>query len=153
MPEPIYVIDTNSFIYAWRDFYTPASFGFVWERIDDLIQGGRIISHAEVMEEIDHPEDLREWLEDEERARIFLESTAQERATVGDLQTKYPPFKPKGGRANWADPWIVAKAKHTEGAIVVTEEKEGALSRIPKVCEEEEITWMRVSGMVNEIVR
>lgn len=143
-----YVVDCCSLIYAWRDFYTPKAFPNVWEWIDDHIEADQLISHNEVLQELDFPEDLREWCD--ERRHIFTDADEVEQQLVTRLLSDYPIFRPQGGKMKWADPWIIARA-HLNQSVVVTQEKPGSPKRIPFICEAEGIECITIQEMVNRL--
>jgi len=51
VPE-IYCIDASSIIEAWLETYRPRSFPSFWNRLDELIDSGELISPEEVRQEI-----------------------------------------------------------------------------------------------------
>ena len=48
----VYVFDSNSFLELQA--YYPSTFPSFWERFDELVAAGRIVSVAEVRKELDH---------------------------------------------------------------------------------------------------
>jgi uncharacterized protein DUF4411 len=146
VPNRLYVIDTCALVEAWNTLYTPRSFANVWEWMDEHIERELLVSHHEVLLEINWPDALQDWAKD--RKQIFTDSEAQEQRLCAELLTTYPDFRAGGGKTKWADPWVVARAK-AMGGIVVSQEKPGSYKRIPYVCDQEGIECVTVQEMVN----
>jgi len=52
-----YCIDTSALIHAWRRSYPIPNFQPIWDRIDDLIEVGRLLSSKEVLLELQKKDD------------------------------------------------------------------------------------------------
>ena len=61
MANAIYCLDASAIIHAWVEAYPPSHFGALWEYVDEAIQAGRIISAEDVRQELNHPEELKQW--------------------------------------------------------------------------------------------
>ena len=147
-----YVFDTNSFIVLGH--YFPERFPSFWERFDELVCSGGVISVREVRRELDHRatrQHLVDWIAGNKR--IFLLPSPEETEFVSDIFA-VPHFQQlvrqeqrlKGTPV--ADPFVIAAAK-LRGACVVTEEsKKRNAARIPNVCEYFEIDCTNLQGMM-----
>ncbi|MGB9141127.1 MAG: DUF4411 family protein, partial [Aestuariivirga sp.] len=64
MPDThkVYSIDSSALIHGWRRVYRPKNFGLVWERLDILMDEGRLRSSIEVYNELEKKDDeLFKW--------------------------------------------------------------------------------------------
>lgn len=134
-----YIIDTSSFIVMGHFF--PNRFPSFWERFNQCVDEGEVLSVREVYHELDNGlarPHLRLWL-DEHRG-LFLIPQSEETEFVREMfstsrfqtliRQKYLlTSKPI------ADPFVIA-AGRVKGACIVTEEaKNDTAIRIPNICE------------------
>ena len=120
-----YVFDNSPLSTLFRNYYR-RRFPSLWQRFDDLVVNGDIVSTREVHREIeDGPiEKLREWAA--QNGELFTIPNAQEGAFVARIyavrhfQQNIERQKIlKGGRN--ADPFVIAKAAVTERTVVTME--------------------------------
>jgi|SRR5882762_6179503 len=113
----------------------------LWERISTLIAEGVIISHAEVLAEIrtdgQKGEELYNWAH--ANAYIFKAHEIDiEGALIRAMSKKYKTFVNNYGKATnvYADPWLVAQAKHKSLKIITQENRSGnpKTAKLPNVC-------------------
>jgi hypothetical protein len=52
-----YCIDTSSILHAWIEAYPPDNFPPVWNKINDFIANGRLLSSEEVLRELKRKHD------------------------------------------------------------------------------------------------
>ncbi len=135
----IYVFDTSS-LSNLKHFY-PDIFGSVWEGLEQLITGGRLISTREVWNELKrgNPEQhVNRWLKD--RKHIFKVPVNEELQFVTkifDVQR----FQNLIGKKQTlkgtpvADPFVISLAKFAEGTVVTEEKFKENAAKIPNVCE------------------
>ena len=139
-----YIIDTSSLIelnqHNPMDLYPG-----VWQKMEGLVNSGRLFAPREVFEEIKRFDDsLADW--SKKHTKMFKEPTGEQIKIVKEILKKYPSLIKKGKRYA-ADPWVIALAiEMIHGPqktlveikrIVVTEEKiRGNKINIPYVCEE-----------------
>lgn len=135
----MYVFDTSPLVALFDNFYR-SRFPSLWEKFDQLVADGRIVSTREVMREVaDGPVDtLRVWAAGQND--FFHIPTAAEGAFVGEIyavahfQQNFEQRKLlKGGRN--ADPFVVAKARVEGKAVVTLEQLKPNGTKIPNICQ------------------
>lgn len=149
MKRAIYVLDANSLIAAW-DHYPQNHFGDLWGQLEVLIKHGRLRSPDQVLEELDAGDDaLKQWAKG--HRQLFHSADAPVQRSLQEVGQKLPDFVTGKGRStNYADPWVVALARHLD-ATVVTEEKGKGLGpgaiKIPAACRAFGIRHSRFRGL------
>ena len=134
-----YVFDNSPLSVLFKNFYR-TTFKSLWERFDELVADGGVISTREVLHEIEDgaTKSLRDWAV--LHPQLFTMPTAAEGAVVAQIygvahfQQNIELQKILKGGKN-ADPFVIAKA-HVEGRTVVTMEllkPNGA--KIPNICQ------------------
>jgi hypothetical protein len=152
----LYIIDTSSLVglYRWRP---PARHRAVWDKLDELISAGRLISPQEVYEELREKQDaVARWaLRRKKTGRFFIKTTRQLAGTAKQLVHRFPNFIEFDRPVPQADPFVIALAlfelRQTLGqrCVVVTEEKYTPTGRprIPHVCEAHKLPYMSIHQM------
>ena len=152
-PGPIYVVDTNVFM-DWQARHYPTDvFASLLELVDQLIEAGRLIAPALVLEEIGAvgTSELIEWAS--ERDRIWIPN---EQALAGAvaIQSRFPGLLDPKAEYEEADAYVIATAQKVDG-IVVTSETPAAEKRKPKrelfvpdVCREMGIPCINLLGLM-----
>jgi len=143
MGSDVYSLDASSVISGWFD-YPCNVFPGLWERIEGLVDEGRLLIAEDVYNELKPKDDeLVEWLKKIKHAVVPLDKKQQE--IVEEIINSYPNFVNALTGKNSGDPFVIALAK-TRNAIVITQEKPaGKLAgpKIPDVCKAEGITPKR----------
>lgn len=148
----LYVVDTNT-INEWQDYY-PDSFPSFWERIEGLVDEGRLTSTRHVEEEI-HDESIaehvRDWADDHET--IFLPPTHEEMEFVAEIfeEEHFQHLIGERQRKTYnpvADPWIIARAAVNDGCVVTEESRKPNAAKIPNVCDHFGVDWCDLEGML-----
>ncbi len=144
----VYCADTSAFVELKRgsplDLYpTP------WNRLDELMTAGRLISPNEVLKELSKRDDqLYRWAKS--RERFFLSPDEELQNCLTDVMAVFPDcVKEYTTGGPFADPYVVALAM-CKGASVLTFEKKdqsNSLPRIPKMCEHFKVEWMNTHDM------
>lgn len=132
--KAIYVIDTCSLI-AMAETYPKDVFPGVWDKIDELIDQGIIVSVEDVHEELaSKDDDVYQWAN--VRIQIFkdLDDSVQQSA-IEILQTHSNLLDLKNNKSS-ADPFLIATARVYGGVVVTEEDFSGGhhRSKIPDVC-------------------
>ncbi len=133
----IYVFDSGPFINIFNHYY-PEQFPSFWERFDEYIDNGTIVSVRAVRKELEGRDDeLSDFVK---QHNIFTMPTNKETSFIATIFQNRHFEHLISERARLigkevADPYVIAKAKIL-GACVVTQEKfkENA-AKIPNVCE------------------
>lgn len=150
----IYVFDSGPLIDLFRHYYR-GRFPSLWERFDDMVAAGRVISTREVFNELEGQGDaLAQWCK--ENRATFPSPDIPELTFVSEiflvahfrsLVRKEEQLKGKPV----ADPFVIAKAKTIGNACVVTQEhyKPNA-AKIPNVCKHFGIAWTSLEGFMEK---
>ena len=102
-----YVFDTSAFMETWNNLYPPDTFSDLWERIDGLIDDGRIISPDEVEKEMARKDDaLKSWAKARQQAFVKLDGARRSPTNILACSTKSPARTgriPSSWRLHWID--------------------------------------------------
>lgn len=130
-----YVVDTSSFIGAWVRTYPPLVFPGLWDRVDRLIEAGRLVTPEECVEELAaQDDDLHKWVK--ARAdKLVVPTTRAVMVEARSVLAAHPFLTKSGTGRGKADPFVIALAV-IRGDTVVTQERGGSSDkpRIPYVC-------------------
>jgi hypothetical protein len=132
----IYCVDTSSLIAAWQERYPIENFPKFWDRMDDLIKDGRLISPIEVFNEIKkRSDDLHDWLKNR-KEDIFRELDDEVQIEVANVLQRFPRLVGDRKLRTSADPFVIALARITGHQLVTEEKPTGSPNRpnIPDVC-------------------
>jgi hypothetical protein len=146
----VYSVDTSALIDGLERHYGPTSFPSLWERIDDLIDQGRLVCSEEVLLEAtlrDLP--AKEWcLEREDRLVVATDASVAIEAQA--LLGKYPEMTKSIKGRNRADPFVIVVAKMRRATVVTGEGQGGSASRpkIPWVCAQLGIPCIRLADLI-----
>jgi hypothetical protein len=148
----VYCIDTSALIDLPRN-YPRASFAAVWARLAALVAEGRLISPREVYRELSKKEDqVFAWAG--ENTAMFSDPDDEQQRLLREILTKYRAWVDPATDRPVADPLVIAmaKAKRQMGVdcwVIVHEEIKGAgATRIPNVCREYEVPYLRVPDVI-----
>lgn len=108
-PLDVYCFDTGPFIELGK--LPRSTFKTLWERVEDLIRGGRLITPREVLKELDEGiDDLPKWVRSQ--SGLVRPNTPELVQSTMDVLKIFPslsyPNKPGGGAA---DPFVLALAR------------------------------------------
>ena len=158
MTHNYYIIDTSSLIELNK--HNPMDvYPGVWQKMEQLINNGRLLAPKEVFHEIGNIDDqLHSWTKDQNK--LFVEPTPTQIKIVKDILEKFPALIDINRKYD-SDPWVIALTVElindpqmkliTIKHIVVTEEKlRGNRIRIPFVCQEYKIESLDIIGMFRE---
>ena len=147
----IYVFDSSVLINLFRNYYRRI-FPSLWQRFDDYVATGRIVSVREVLNEITDREDtLAEWARG--HRDIFFQPSIEELAfiseifRVGHFQALVRNEERLKGKPV-ADPFVIAKARDIQGCVVADGLLKPNAARIPNVCEHFGVAWLSLEGFM-----
>ncbi|TVQ25647.1 MAG: DUF4411 family protein [Leptolyngbya sp. DLM2.Bin15] len=150
----IYVFDTNS-LSVLKNFY-PANFPSFWQKWNELVSNGVILSVREVKRELDHRDRtdfLQAWFK--QNKAIFATPSPEELMVVQQILA-IPRFQPLiGTQATLrgtpvADPFIVAAAKIKDGVVITEERLKPNAAKIPNVCEHFKVPCTNLEGFMSQ---
>lgn len=147
-----YVIDSNS-IRVLGNYY-PDRFPSVWQNLEALIAGGRLVSTREVYRELEDQavsEHVQEWVE--ENKTLFVVPTSEELGHVRSIfQVRH--FQQLIGNKQRlkgmpvADPFVVASAMEREWCVISEEGDNPNAAKIPNVCRHFNVECMKLEGLM-----
>ena len=120
-----YCIDTSALIHAWVRAYPLDILPALWERLDQLISSGVLLSPMDVLVELEKKEgdSLYAWCK--ERGGMFREIDTFE-DKIKHVMRRYPRLVDTAKGKSGADPMVIALAlSHNPGLTVITEKKAG----------------------------
>ena len=147
-----YVFDTNCFIVIGH--YYPEQFPSFWERFNQAVEIGKIISVREVLRELDGEateDHLVEWIE--LHKRIFATPSVAEMQFTRQIFS-VPHFQaslPDRNRLRnnpFADPFIIALAKVMNYCVVTQESEKPHAAKIPNICNHFDVDWTNLQGFM-----
>ena len=86
----IYSADSSALIHGWRRIYLPKNFGFVWDRLETLIEEGRLKASIEVYNDLEKKDDeLFKWCK-ERKGKLVVDIDATIQAHVARIMKAHP---------------------------------------------------------------
>ena len=149
-----YVFDNSPLSVLFRNFYR-RTFRSLWERFDELVANGEIVSTREALREIEDgaPDKLLEWAKN--NGRLFEAPMAAEGAFVGKIyamrhfQQNIEQQKLLKGGKN-ADPFVIARAAVEGRAVVTMEQLKPNAAKIPNICQHCGIECLTLEQFMHE---
>jgi hypothetical protein len=147
MADDVYCIDASSLIKLKQDFRRNV-FPTLWDKVEKLIQQGRLIAANEVLEEIKRDDALGPWAR--KNKRMFKKLDQEQIELAGEVACKFPELAKPGRFGPAADPFVVALARvqvqstsssllpPDSECVVVTEER--GPNKIPSACKHYSVT-------------
>lgn len=155
--QPLYCLDANVLIQAWRKYYAPSLCPSYWETLDRLGAEGRLFVPDEVFKEIKKgDDDLFHWLKG---SRIVVRPKSgmvtQNWSAILAKDPKHQLLVDNTRSRSLADPWVIAHAITEQAVVVTKEEKETAANskrvKIPNVCEAMGVRCINDFEMIAEL--
>jgi hypothetical protein len=148
-PTTIYCIDTSSTIKWYVEDYPLSIFEGLQERIEELIEMGRLRSPKAVFDEIKQGDDCHDWCK--AQADLFVEESVSVQGIVSTIMATHYNKEKRHKGINGADPFVIAMAKDG-GAnwTVVADEHPGSAEnrKIPFVCDAEGVKCITLQQMI-----
>ena len=130
-----YCIDTSSIIHAWVEAYPPDNFPLLWQKIDDFVGKGKIISSEEVLRELKKKHDSAyQWAK--AHTGIFLPIDDSTQHLVVKIMANHKRLVDTRTGRMGADPFVIALAALKKSTLVTNELPTNNLAKpnIPDVC-------------------
>lgn len=149
----IYVFDCSPLIVLFRHYY-PDRFPSLWERFETLIADQKIISVREVYNEINSygaTDRLSGWAKDNKS--FFSNPTEDELLFLPEI-FKVEHFQSLIRKKELllgkpvADPFVLAKAKITEGCVITEKRWKENSAKLPNVCKHFGVQYMDLEGFM-----
>lgn len=149
-----YAIDTCSLINAAKNYsLNKTTFSPVWEKLNDMISAGMLISSEEVREEL-KDEDLVEW--SKLNSMMFLPLTKEIQKEATNILREFPTMiKMKSTANSNADPFLIATAILEKASVISDErlgDEKGGDFHIPNVCRKYDIECITLNDFLDRIL-
>ena len=145
----VYCIDTSSVLVWFVDTYPPTIIPGLVDRMEALIDAGRLRAPKAVLDEIRPGDECHKWAK-AQPALFIEESVAVQRIVRQLMVTHHNPAKPTKGITG-ADPFVIAMAKDTgPHCAVVSDEHPGSSDnrKIPFVCNAERVRCLTFQQLI-----
>ena len=150
----IYVFDTNSLSNVLRHYYR-GTFPSFWVKFDAMLQAKRVISVREARLELEQRFE-RAVIQEQflaHNADFFENPDGAELSFITQIYS-VPHFQQNLDRKKllqggpFADPFVIAKARVKQAAVVTEEERREHGARIPNICEHFGIECVKLEGFL-----
>ena len=149
----IYVFDSNSLSNILNHYY-PDRFPSFWEKFNDCVKGGKIISVREVRNELTGKfEDETIELLMKQNKDLFPSPAHDELSfitkiyAVNHFQHNLDKKRILSG-GYFADPFVIAKAWKEKGTVITEEDYKEHGAKIPNICEHFDIPCLKLEGFL-----
>lgn len=155
--NPRYVFDTSSLSIIIKNYYED-TFPTLWKLFNEALDSRTIISVREVRAELENSGWIGalkkgEWLKNIKKS--FLDPTEDELTFIKEIY-KVPHFKQNISKQAQlkkdpvADPYVIAKAKILNIAVVTDEAVKENAAKIPNICKHFDIKCTNLQGFMKE---
>ena len=103
-----YSLDTSAILDGLVNYYPLQTFPNLWEKIDTLMDEGRIFASEEVWEEINDKADVARAWAAERRHSLFVPTDSVIATQVSDLLSDHERLVMQLKNRNRADPFVIA---------------------------------------------
>lgn len=148
--SPKYVLDSGIIIDL--KYYFNEVFTSLWERFDEMIKAGEIISSSEVFREIEKRDDDAKAIAIKYK-KIFRKPEIAEQQYIKEILNNHPELiKSKNINNGYpvADPFVIAKAIYHKSILVTSESYKQNAHNIPNICNEYNIRCLSLRGFFKE---
>lgn len=159
----IYVLDTNVFIQAYRNYYSFDLAPGFWDSLPEFAVRIHVIDWVRNEMVDGHDDELAQWVRgagaplcqpvmelDEVRSAVVAEYQS-----IARLVRTTPRFKDRWRQEflSCADPWVIAYAKVIGGTVVTMEQPSsvGAKVKIPDICDAVSVAWIDTYSMLRSL--
>ena len=147
-----YVFDTSSFIVIGH--YYPERFPRFWEKFNQAVENGKIISVREVHGELDRnaaEDHLVEWIK--LHKNMFITPSPVVMQLVSEIFSvphfgASLPDRTRLRNTPFADPFVIAQAKVMNYCVVTQESERPHAAKIPNICNYFDVDWTNLQGFM-----
>ncbi|MDQ7827015.1 MAG: DUF4411 family protein [Candidatus Eremiobacteraeota bacterium] len=149
--QVMYTIDTSSIIHGWHEAYPKDAFPALWQKIEELIDDGKLIAIEEVILELEKKEDvLHKWAIKQEKLCVPIDIDIQKE--VREILKSHKRLLDTRKNRSGADPFVIALAKVRKCTVITNEKKTSSQEKphIPDVCEKLGIRCINLLELILE---
>jgi hypothetical protein len=147
-----YIFDSSTLIKVFNHYYRE-QFPSFWQKFDEAILNGKIISVRAVKNELKDKENgLSAFVE---RNDIFYNPTDEETIFIATIfqNRHFQSLISKKARLlgrEVADPYLIAKAKISNSCVVTEEKLKANAAKIPNVCQNFKVSCVNFEGFMKK---
>lgn len=148
----IYCIDSSSFIDAGERYYPQDVFPAFWDRLEQLLEEGRLKAPVTLLEELQRKDDdWREWVYQRED-NLIIQPDAAIFDAVKDVVAQYQLQNPSQFNPDklTGDPFFIALAKCKGMTLITTELSRPGGFRIPAICRPLGVQTITLLNMIRQ---
>lgn len=145
----IYSLDTSALLDARVRYYPPDVFPKLWDKFEDIIEGGTIRASELVKKELERKDDeVLKWAKSMD---LFLDVDEEIQIEVSKILKQFPRLVAEGGQRSMGDPFVIALAKVKKCTVVTSEDIGTEKSpRIPYVCQELRVNCISILDLIRK---
>jgi hypothetical protein len=147
----MYSLDTSALLDGGRRYYPPDVFPPLWEKLSELIQGGKLSSPDEVREELKKKDD-EVWRWAREQIGLFVPLADDIQSATVAILAAFPKLVDTRRGRGQADPFVIAHARVNGHVVVTGERRPGTKTKptIPYVCRHFNVRYLDLLGLMRE---
>jgi hypothetical protein len=149
-PSAVYSFDTSALIDGLERYYPVENFPAMWDRVDALINAGRLLISEEVWEEVAAKTNAtKEWC-GARLDRMVVPTDGIVTTRVSAILTAHPKLVANMKGRNRADAFVIAVAQIRGATVVTGEGADGTPNKpkIPFICTDMGLPCTRLLGVV-----
>lgn len=146
-----YCFDTSSFLDAAVRWYPRDIFPSFWEKLEELIGNGQIVTSGEVLRELERKDDeVFQWAK--ARPELFMPLSEDVQRATAKVLEKFPRLVDERSGKSRADPFVIGVAIVTGATLVTGEQARGSdkRPRIPDACQGFNVRCVGIVSVIRE---
>jgi Domain of unknown function (DUF4411) len=147
----LYSVDTSALLDGLERYYAEDVFPGIWEKVWDLVAGGRFFVSEEVWEEAQKKTGVvKAWCEKDTTGNLIVRTDGTITREVKSILAGTPKMVMNMKGRNRADPFVVAVARLRGATVVTGEGSDGTEGRpkIPYVCSKLAVPCKRFTELI-----
>ncbi|MBT9488060.1 MAG: DUF4411 family protein [Rubrivivax sp.] len=146
-----YSFDSSSLIHAWNRVYRPQNFPSFWDKLEEAVREGLVVTSVEVLTELSKKDDaVFAWCKSLAND-LCVEFDDDQQEHMRYIMGTYPRLVDTVRGKSGGDPFVIALARVRLGQVIVVSEEDFGRKdspRIPDVCRAEGIECYKLADFI-----